>query len=76
MYNEVIHRSYIPFGVIIKYLLCSLCCTIYITAYFIHNSLYFLILHPYISPPYFSLSPLVTSLFSISVSLFLFYCIH
>ena len=42
--------------------------------YFIHSSLYLLILYPYLAP---SLSPLVTtSLFSISVSLFLFCYIH
>ena len=47
-----------------------------LVAYFIPNSLYLLILYPYISPlP--SLSPLVTtSLFCISVSLLLFCYIY
>ena len=44
--------------------------------YFIHISLYLLIVYPYLAPPH-SLPPVVTtSLFSISVTIFLFHYIH
>ena len=41
------------------------CCTSYLVAYFIHNTLYLLTPYPYVAPPP-SLSPVViTSLFSV-----------
>ena len=50
----------------------SLCCTIYLVSYFICSSLYLLIPYSCLSPPH-SLSPMITtSLFSMSVSPFLF----
>lgn len=61
-----------------KYWLYSLCCKyILVAIYFTHSSLYLLIPQPYLVPPYFPLSPLVTtSLFSMTVSLFQFCGIH
>ena len=65
MYNIVIHnfKCYMPFIVIIKYWLYSLCCIIYL--HFILNSFYLLLPCHCIVPPPFR-SPLVTtSLFSV-----------
>ena len=51
VYNIVIHnfKGYTPLIVIIKYWLYSLCCKYILVAYFIHNSWYLLISHPYVA---------------------------
>ena len=53
VYSIVIHsfKGFIPFIVFIKYWLYSPCCTLYLLVYFGPNSLYVLVLYPYIAPP-------------------------